>query len=130
MRKHLWLEEKNDKTAGPVVSVMFWGCITFEGVGTFVPVDGNINSQKYTDILDENLWPVRTNFFRTDPGYFRMTMPHLIVLDTLLTGNRETIFLEWYGQHKARILMSSKIYGGTLKFDCRRWCIGSNVRMT
>ena len=57
-----WLEsclgEKNNKTVGPVVSVMFWGCITFEGVGTFVPVDGNINSQKYTDILDENLWPV------------------------------------------------------------------------
>jgi hypothetical protein len=26
---------------------MFWGCITPEGVGTFVPVDGIINSEKY-----------------------------------------------------------------------------------
>ena len=26
-------------------------------------VDGNINSQKYTDILDNNLWPVIANVF-------------------------------------------------------------------
>ena len=50
---------------------MFWGCITFEGVGTFVPVDGNINSQKYTDILDENLWPVVTKVFPNDPWIFQ-----------------------------------------------------------
>lgn len=43
------LEKKNpDKTAGSVESVMFWRCITFVDVGTFVPVDGNINSQKDT----------------------------------------------------------------------------------
>lgn len=42
-------KKKNpDKTAGSVESVMFWRCITFVDVGTFVPVDGNINSQKDT----------------------------------------------------------------------------------
>ena len=38
-----------------VASVMFWSCITHEGVGTFVPVDGTINSEKYIQILDNNL---------------------------------------------------------------------------
>jgi hypothetical protein len=36
-----------------VASVMFWSCITHEGVGTFVPVDGTINSEKYIQILDK-----------------------------------------------------------------------------
>ena len=39
-------------------SVMFWGCVTYNGVGVLVPVEGNINSAKYIDILDTNLWPV------------------------------------------------------------------------
>ena len=47
------------------MSVMFWRCITFNGVGTFVPV--NINSQKYTDILEDNLWSVVTKVFSTEP---------------------------------------------------------------
>ena len=34
------------------------GCITYHGVGTLVSVDGNIDSQKYTQILDANFWPV------------------------------------------------------------------------
>ena len=37
---------------------MFWGCLTYEGVGTLGPVEGNINSRKYTEVLDEHLWPV------------------------------------------------------------------------
>ena len=39
-------------------SVMFWGCITYDGIDTLVLVDCNINSQKYTDILEDNLWHV------------------------------------------------------------------------
>ena len=42
---------------------MFWGCITYNGVGTLVSVDGNIDSQNYTEILDVNLWPVVAKYF-------------------------------------------------------------------
>ena len=42
----------------PLLSVMFWGCLTFEGVGTLGPVEGNINSRKYIEVLDEHLLPV------------------------------------------------------------------------
>lgn len=37
------------------ISVMIWGCITYHGVGTLCRVNGNINSEKNIDILDNNL---------------------------------------------------------------------------
>ena len=41
---------------------MFWGCISYFGV-----VDGNINSEKYISILDDNLWPVVARYFANNP---------------------------------------------------------------
>ena len=38
-------------------SVMFWGCISYYGVGTLTPVEGNMNTEKYISVLDDNLWP-------------------------------------------------------------------------
>ena len=46
---------------------MFWGCTTYFGVGTLIPVDGNINSEKYISILDDNLWPVVARYFANNP---------------------------------------------------------------
>jgi hypothetical protein len=40
------------------MSLMIWGCITFNGVGTLATVNGNINDAKYIEILEDNLWPV------------------------------------------------------------------------
>ena len=39
-------------------SLMIWGCICYDGVRTLTAVEGNINSAKYIDFLDKNLWPV------------------------------------------------------------------------
>jgi hypothetical protein len=44
-------------------SVMFWGCISYYGVGTLTPVVGNLNtsSEKYINILDDKtflLFPI------------------------------------------------------------------------
>ena len=38
-------------------SVMLWGCISYYGVGTLTPVEGNMNTEKYISVLDDNLWP-------------------------------------------------------------------------
>jgi hypothetical protein len=46
-------------------AVLFWGCITYKGVGKLVPVEGNMNSEKYINVLDECLWPVLTKHFPT-----------------------------------------------------------------
>jgi hypothetical protein len=52
---------------------MLWGCITYYGVGTLVAIDGNMNTDKYISVLDDNLWPVvvrhfsdRTRIFQED----------------------------------------------------------------
>jgi hypothetical protein len=50
--------------------------ISYYGVGTLTPVVGNLNSEKYINILDDNLWPVIAQHFPTNPTYPRRTMPH------------------------------------------------------
>ena len=48
-----------------MISLMIWGCIClYDGVGTLTAVKGNINSAKYIDILDKNLWPVVVWYFQ------------------------------------------------------------------
>ena len=64
-RVYIW--RKDDEKYNPYIicspserkiSLMIWGCICYDGVGTLTAVEGNINSAKYIDILDKNLWPV------------------------------------------------------------------------
>ena len=52
-------------------SVMFWGCITYYGVGTLVAIDGNMNTDKYISVLDDNLWPVVVRHFSDRPWIFQ-----------------------------------------------------------
>lgn len=39
------------------------GSISWFGLGTVACVDKNINANKYTDILKDNLWPVVAQHF-------------------------------------------------------------------
>jgi len=48
-------------------STMFWGCICYHGVGTLTPVTGNINTDKYISMLDDNVWPVVARHFVNKP---------------------------------------------------------------
>jgi hypothetical protein len=52
-------------------SVMFWGCITYYGAGTLVAIDGNMNTDKYISVLDDNLWPVVVRHFSDRPWNFQ-----------------------------------------------------------
>ena len=67
---YIW--EKDDEKYNPhlicsrserKISLMIWGCICYDGVGTLTAVEGNINSAKYIDILDKNLWTVVVWYF-------------------------------------------------------------------
>jgi hypothetical protein len=59
---------RNSKTK---FSIMFWGCISYYGVGTLTPVVGNLNSEKYINILDDYLLPVIAQPFPTSPYIFQ-----------------------------------------------------------
>ena len=52
-------------------SVMIWGCICWAGVGTLTKVCGNIKSDKYISILDENIWPVIARHFPDNDYLFQ-----------------------------------------------------------
>ena len=40
------------------ISFMIWGCICYDVVGTMTAVEANVNSARYSYILDRNLSPV------------------------------------------------------------------------
>jgi hypothetical protein len=50
---------------------MIWGCITYNGVGTLMTVNGNINAAKYIEILEDNLWPVIVRHYREENNIFQ-----------------------------------------------------------
>ena len=66
----VWRPECLGQRGGRCLSVMFWGCVTYHGVGTLEPVLGNIDSEKYilVECLDQNVWPVIAKNF-PDGGY-------------------------------------------------------------
>lgn len=76
-RVHIWRKRNEGwrpdlvqpRASQPRYEVMIWGCISWNGVGTITPVNGNINAEKYQDILEENLWPVIARHFPRG-GYF------------------------------------------------------------
>ena len=98
-----------EKKSVPLLSVMFWGCLTYEDEGTLGPVGGNINSRKYTEVLDEHLWPViaklppgRAYIFQEDNALCTPPeRPH--------SGNRKTRILVWTGLHSHRTSISLKV---------------------
>ena len=61
----------NQRKTASKVSCMFWGCITYDGIGVLVPVDGNLNSTKYIELLDNSLWPVIVKIFGNRPFIFQ-----------------------------------------------------------
>jgi hypothetical protein len=70
---------------------MFWGCISHHGLGTLTPVDGNIDTEKYISILDENSWPVIAQHFAIRPWIFQFNSFIPILFST--TMNIEKIFI-------------------------------------
>ena len=51
---------------------MVLGCMCFAGVGTLTHVEGNINAQKYINIIYNNLWPVIARHFLTENLYLHV----------------------------------------------------------
>ena len=58
-----WTPPCLNPVRGVRVSLMIWGCITYEGVSTLTVVDGNINAQKYIEVIDNFVWPVIARHF-------------------------------------------------------------------
>ena len=59
------------RNGGVRISVSFWGCICYSGVGTLTPIDGNLNTEKYISLLENNLWQVVAKHFGNAPWIFQ-----------------------------------------------------------
>lgn len=44
-----------DQTVKHPLKKMFWGCFSYKGTGSLVPVEGIMNSEKYKDLLEQRL---------------------------------------------------------------------------
>ncbi|CAC5418299.1 unnamed protein product [Mytilus coruscus] len=53
-----WTPSCLNPGCGSRLSLMIWGCIPYESVGTFTVVTCNINDLKYIEIVDHFVWPV------------------------------------------------------------------------
>lgn len=38
------------------LTIMVWGCFTYNGIGTLCMINGNMNSDKYIHTLDNHSW--------------------------------------------------------------------------
>ena len=69
--KERWRPEyfglRSVRNGGVRISVSFWGCTCYSGVGTITPFDGNLNTEKYISLLENNLRQVVVKHFCTDP---------------------------------------------------------------
>ena len=45
------------------LKIMVWGCLTYHGVGTLAIINGNMNSVKYIETLDNNIWQIVAKHF-------------------------------------------------------------------
>lgn len=61
-RKFAYMEPKNRKKSPPTLptqrhgggSIMFWGCMSINGVGDLVQIDGNVNQAVYIELLNNS----------------------------------------------------------------------------
>ena len=61
-----WTPQCLNPGRGARMSLMIWGCTTYEGVGTLTVINGNINAAKYIEIVDNFVWPVIARHFPDD----------------------------------------------------------------
>ncbi|CAG2250206.1 unnamed protein product [Mytilus edulis] len=73
------------------LKIMVWGCITYYGVGTLAMINGNTNSVKYIETLDDNLWQVVTKHFGNEPYLFQ---------DDNAPCHRSRVVEEWEKQNQ------------------------------
>ena len=52
---------------GRTLKLMVWGTMTYYGMGILKFVEGNMDSRKYIDTLDNCLWPVITKYMADKP---------------------------------------------------------------
>ena len=82
---------RGDLEANCRASMMFWGCITYYGVGTLTPVQGNMNSEQYISVLDDFCGLLLLGTSQIVDGLFKKTMHLAMSRCGQINGSRKMI---------------------------------------
>lgn len=77
-------------------SLMFWGCMTAQGIGYGCQIDGRMNAEIYTGILDDYLLPTIK--------YYKMNKKHLIFQQDNDPKHTSNAALKWLKTKKINTL--------------------------
>ena len=103
-RKWVWKrpgEKLNDRLTEPTVkigggSLMLWGCFLWEGVGYATKIDGKVDGQFYTEILEEE--------FQEMLQYYGKNPEDIIFQQDNATPHVCAKAKEWFNAHDYRVL--------------------------
>ena len=59
---------------------MLWGSFSYSFVGSLVPIEGMMNSDKYIDVVENKIIPDTKRALSEDGGIFSMIFPFVILL--------------------------------------------------
>ena len=75
---------------------MFWGCITSEGPGPLVPIQGTMTAVKYREILERHILPIANSFGEEEWWYQHDNAPchSAVIVREFLEGHHVNV-LDW-----------------------------------
>ena len=78
-------------------SVMVWGCISSHGMGDLHFCEGNINAEKYIQILEQHMLPSKQRLFHGRPCLFQQdnAKPHSARVTTAWLRSKRVQVLPW-----------------------------------
>ena len=53
---------------------MFWGSFSFAGVGSLMPIEGMVSSEKYIDVIENKVYPDMKRAFPDGGGIFQQDL--------------------------------------------------------
>ncbi len=77
-------------------SLMVWGCISAYGMGSLHVLEGNMNAERYKNVLEQHMLPTRWRLFQGRPCVFQQdnAKPHTAAITTAWLRRRVRV-LNW-----------------------------------
>ena len=103
---------------------------SYYGINTLTPVEGNIDSGKYIEVLDQHLWPVIAKEFPNGGWTFQDDNCLVHVSRQTVPGKTENNIetLPWPSQSPDIYIYNMKMYGEQSKFSLKKDLVRFNLR--
>ena len=78
-------------------SLMVWGCISADGMGSLHVLEGTMNAERYIKVLEQHMLPSRQRLFQGRPCVFQQdnAKPHTAAITTAWLCRKKVWVLNW-----------------------------------